>query len=360
MKCFNCFSHSVQWKELEKPKIVYCSRDCQKSYYIGLKDKEENYDNDDVVGFISSDGIKFKIEKEKLKKIKYFKHILNESFDNYLKLENIDSSMMKLILNFLNGNLDLNLLDNEEMYQLLIAADFLNYTNLIDKLVFKVNDLRNLDDFSYETILKVIFSFRTMEKFQLFVEKFNIEFSESRILIFKKKNTLDVAAFLGKTKILKMLLKEETTQLRICDFKYFYNVAILKDYIKIVKMLLKLKIFPTNDQFQYACGFAKFEIVKLIGNTPNSGIYPLYKNNICFISACQYGQLDTAKFLLTKGANPSDQDNLAFKMALLNQRFEIVTFLLDLNVIDVDTIPLDVQTSPEILELINSLRTIQE
>lgn len=360
MKCFNCSSRSVQWKELEKPNIVYCSRDCQKSYYIGLKDKEENYDNDDVVGFISADGIKFKIEKEKLKKIKYFKHMLNESFDNYLTLENIDSSMMKYILNFLNDNLDLNLLDKEEKHQLLIAADFLGYNDLIDRLVFKMNEyilnLQNLDDFSYETILKVLFSFKTMRAFQLFAEKFNIKLSEPMNLILEKRNTLDVAAFLGKTKILKMLL--EKTRMENVNYNYFYNISILYGFIKTVKLLLKMKVYPSKNQLAMVCSSGNLEMVKLIFNTP--GIDPLFQNNICFISACERGHLEIAKFLLTKGANPSDQNNQAFKLALRYQKLKIVKFLLDLNIINVDEIPLNIASSREILDLINSLRTPKE
>jgi hypothetical protein len=347
---------------LEKPNIVYCSRDCQKSYYIGLKNKEENYDNDDVVGFISADGIKFKIEKEKLKKIKYFKHMLNESFDNYLTLEDIDSSMMKYILYFLNDNLDFKNLDEKEKYQLLLAADFLNYTDLIDKLVFKVNyfvlNLRNLDRLSYGTILKVMFSFKTMLELQHFSEKFKIKFNEPIKSIIEKRNMLDAAAFLGKTKVLKMLL--EKTTMEYVNYKYYYNISISKNFIKTVKFLLKRKIYPTNFQFVSACNQGRLEIVKLIANTSNNGIDPLYENNICFIKACEHGHLEIAKFLLAKGANPSDQDNQAFKLACRHGEFEIVKFLLDLNVIDVDTIPLNIGSSREILDLINSLRTPKE
>ena len=100
----------------------------------------------------------------------------------------------------------------------------------------------------------------------------------------------------------------------------------------VQKFLFIAKIFRNDEQLnnlqlRYACEAGNLNEVKLLLSI---NIDPSTYNNSVFISACKYGHIDIVKLLLSDDrVNPIDQNNEAFVIACENDRVDVVNLLLN-------------------------------
>ena len=133
MLCVTCQSSPAKWADASNPSQIFCdSRMCQIGLKTDFSSKGEKIDQDDLIGLISSDGIKFEVLKDKIMQSETLKNLIEDAgVDNYIELPNMDSQVLGIIADYLNGvyimydDIDRDLTD-----RLIQASNFLDLAGL--------------------------------------------------------------------------------------------------------------------------------------------------------------------------------------------------------------------------------------
>ncbi len=171
----------------------------------------------------------------------------------------------------------------------------------------------------------------------------------------------------------KLLVSSNKTA--IIDYNTAFTIAVEHNYFKICKWLIKMKADPTikcNYSFAKAAALNNFKITKwLISlNKKNYLINPSDNNNNAFRWAIINGHLKMAKWLISLNKhgyliNPSAKNNEALRWSIRLSNIEIIKFLISI----IDIIPSDLKYYNEQVKLLveneinnrnNILNTLQE
>lgn len=78
----------------------------------------------------------------------------------------------------------------------------------------------------------------------------------------------------------------------------------------------------------FACQYGYLDIVKMLIEERNTSIN--YNQNYLIRNACEKGQIEIVKYLVSKGADPTLYNNSCIKRAIINEHLELVEYLLSI------------------------------
>lgn len=141
--CIQCRDRPAKWQEEKNTKRMYCGFACQNTWYslVGLKDGENNIDNPNIVGLQANDGLtRLRVTLEQAQEMITIRdQFLPEyGLDTYIPLQNedIDGPTLFRVNEFIQyGRIQTNMLTNKEFKQVLVAANWLNFSRLVYHLL---------------------------------------------------------------------------------------------------------------------------------------------------------------------------------------------------------------------------------
>ena len=338
--CVQCKKAPAKWQEKENPKIVYCSNNCQKMYHTcptGLKifdnKNELIFDDDDIVGLESNDGIRIKITKEQAKEMNTIKDALEDSGpDDYIPLTTITGEILLLLEKFIkNKKLLTSNYEDNKFLSLLSAANYLDFESLLLYLMPEwvntrpfpgANDLKGL-------ISKALFFYEG--NFAPFFAQFDpaAEYTQLRNLFIPFSNrTIELAARHGHLNVVDRLLENWRINPSNNQDAAFIEAA-QHGHLNVVDRLLQDRRVNPSSQNNRALSLPNLHEPIAIRILQDSRIDPVAGDNIVVITAARYGQFPLFQRLLQiPGVDPTAKNNLAIRFASANGHFKIVQRLL--------------------------------
>jgi hypothetical protein len=313
MKCIGCHKKPAKWQEKGNPDRVFCGKPCQ----IGLKDPELSIDDDDIVGFETSDGRKFTLKEQEAKQMLTIANLLEEGaavYNDYIPLPNIDGATFELLIKFIHGE-ELSFLEMQYhvFFDLFDAANYLDFQNFIAKVI---------GDFGWHLYM-VLTHLDNME---------------------------DFVKYFGNGFVVK---KEDIFNPFIARFRSYVGTSLFFTYrdirTKIWQTWRKLKL-PGLEQLERIFGaltvdthgiYSGFVAAASSGQTEairlflaNPSINPSFDENLALRLAAQRNRVEVGRLLIADPrVNPACFDNLPIKQAAYNGHVDFVQLLLTCNAV---------------------------
>jgi ankyrin repeat protein len=357
--CIQC-GKDARLGEVNNVKNVFCATRCQVKYYlVGLKDDELNINDDNLLGLVTSDGIRSIMSVEMAEKIPLLKKMMegSNSWDNYIPLKGVDSTSLVLIREFIEdekiidsqpkyGNLKtlhvvvkradgFSSLDNDAFLNLLKSANYLLFEDFIYYLMtpwIYQRKLYGLQDLKILIPLVVFFHRGPLhEKLAEYanvsksIQIFNATFDE-----FNDNTGFATAVALGNVAAIEALVKLNRSDPSFGD-NYPIREASKTGNVKMVEFLLTLNwVNPgalSNDAIQKASVNGHLKVVELL--LKDKRVDPSDDDNKVIIQASKNGHVKVVELLLKdKRVDPTDDENNAIVMASRNGHVKVVTLLL--------------------------------
>ena len=267
MLCVTCKAAPAKWQDQADSGKIFCdSRICQIGLKTDFSSKGEKIDQDDLVGLVSSDGIKFEIVKDNAAQSKTLLELIETvGLDNYIDFPNMDSQTLGIIADYLNNKyIDYDELDIDLIDRLILASRFLDLVDLNERLI-SMKQFRQLQSTKKKTKTEQTITWLNLHQF-----------------------------FLSK-------------DVRKLIYKY-----LTKDDMKMVELAHNsVKKFQSSIDFTHYC--AKHGYLDLIKWAKGWDVFTL-------ANAAEYGHLDILEYLLpfVRDNYNRVEDDVTYKNAMLN------------------------------------------
>jgi Ankyrin repeats (3 copies)/Skp1 family, tetramerisation domain len=279
--CIQC-GKDARRGEVNNVKNVFCAKRCQVKYYlVGLKDDALNINDDNLLGLVTSDGSRSTMSVEMAEKIPLLKKMMedNGSLDNYIPLSGVDSRSLNLVRQFIDKDKIIDFIDKGVFLNLLKAADYLLFDDLIYYLMYPwiyEHDLWGLETLKKWVPVVVFFHIAPLNpKLGEYADATkSIQMFMTAFARFRLHTGFVIAARLGNVAVVEALLKRNT----------YINPSVENDQV-----------------FRYACDQGDVKMVEFLLTV--EGINPSIDNNFPTFMASKKGYTKVVELLLNSGRN---------------------------------------------------------
>lgn len=345
MRCIQCQDRDVKWREAGS-NYMYCSKTCQLKRYglIGLKDPENNIDDDDTIGLESKDGQKIRITKEQAKKSGTISNSLAIAGpDNYFPLPQVDGKTLQKIEQFFNEErIDFTPQDGNIIENLLRAAIYIDYEDLLYYMMpiwVNQKSFPNLSKLPNEIILQALCFYKKniITLFQIRRELRQLADHIYNYITSVESGSgwgITYAVKFGYARVVQELLKQP--DIPFLSYNSLLTVAAMKGHVEIVNLLLNdPRVDPAagdNIAIQKAASSGHVQVVDLLLNDPR--VDPAAEDDYAIQRAAAKGHVEVVKLLLTdpraiNRVNPAAEYNEAITSAAREGRAQVVELLMN-------------------------------
>lgn len=276
LKCISCRTRTAVCCEETTPSRVFCGKECQDDFYIGLQTKDSfgniNYvkdDEEEYVTFATRDRVDVTLPVRLAKKMETLKNLIEDAgVDNPIPLPNIDSATFQFIVNYATDReeeeekYELNLNDTQ-FFRLLIAANYLDYIDLLNVLKPEIgqrvirtqlenialDELRSMADLFYDSVYFLPNDTEVVEQFQTILREKTLQRAADQIdPVLKWMRTegaigpgwgIVLALKTRRLDMLPLLLKQHKQSLWGLTISRILEEAIALNDLDVFRMLLE-------------------------------------------------------------------------------------------------------------------------
>lgn len=387
--CYTCKTKHPKFYCGSCAKQAYCSQKCalvdwtEKHSFecIGLQG------DDDVVGLESGDGYRIQIPRATAMQMLTIQYLIEDAgVEEYIPVPNVDGQTLQWIERFAKfRDFEAKHLSNQDFFNLIVAADYLDYQELLAVLIRDLAKRLIMFPQYYQPSLQNLIPFavyflRSFQDVRLFTDRdtFERRFKQKipwrkflpNISVFQiRKKVYDYetdwaiiyASTNGYADIVKMLLQYpyvdptvgknlpirraaenghvEVVRLLLqdsrvdpaADYNYAIEYAVKNGHTEVVRLLLQDdRVDPeerVNSLIQYPATDGYTEIVRLLLQHPN--VDPTANDNHAILFAVKNNHVDIVRLLLQDGrADPAAFNNYAINYAAEHGYVEVVHLLL--------------------------------